>query len=388
MKRALGCLLAALAALAGAVPAVQAAALESSAPGDPLHVDPLAVTDEMRAYVHERVPAGFKPADRLSALMDAIFAKGRRGLGVVYGSHQTRSAVETFAERSGNCISFTHLLVALAREVGLSAYFAEVDEVLTQDLRGETLINNKHMVVEFEMENAVFHVDLVPDAKEYRAVRRISDRRASAHYFNNLGVERLVEDGAHAAMPWFERALELAPELSAAWVNFGVSLRRRGRFDDAERAYRRALELDRSELAALANLAYLYDAWGRGDEADALHRRLHRYRARNPFEAYRRGQAEVAAGDLERAIGHFRDAVRREPEEARFHFALGDALYRSGDLEQAEESLHRAVELAESGADREHFARALEAISMLRSAGVTPVPPTGSPSRTGRAPSP
>lgn len=342
--------------------------LETPDPGD-LHVDPIRITEEMRRFVHEGVSTGLKPSHRLSALMDAVFGKGSDDLGVEYGSHETRTAAETFARRSGNCISFANLLVALAREAGLAAYFAEVDQVLAWDTRGEALIKNKHMVVEVEIENAVLHVDLVPDMPRYHVVRRISDDRAAAHYFNNLGVERLVEEGVDASLPYFRRALELAPEFAASWINLGVALRRGGRFDDAEKAYRRAIEIDRSERSAFSNLAFLYRVWGRPEEAEILHDRIDRYRRRNPFHAYLLGRQAVESGALAEAAEHFRDAVRREPEEARFHFALGDALYRAGELEKAEKSLRRAFELADGDDEREHYRRALEAVMALRNGG-------------------
>lgn len=332
-----------------------------------LHVDPLELTEEMRRFAHQRVPSGLRPSQRLSALLDAVFAKAPRGLGIEYGSHQTRTAAETFAQRSGNCISFTNLLVAMAREVGLAAYFAEVDQVLARDARGEVLINNKHMLVELEIENAVVRVDLVPDAEdEYLAVRRISDRRAAAHYFNNLGVERLVERGPGMALPWFRRALELAPEFPAPWINLGVALRRLDRFQDAEDAYRRALAIEPSELSALSNLAYLYEAWDRPEEARDYHDRVERHRRRNPYYLHRLGRQAIVAGRLDDAVERFRAAVHRGPEEARFHFALGDALYRAGELDRAEKSLQRALKLADRPEQREHYRMAVEAVRHLR----------------------
>lgn len=340
---------------------------EVAGPDDPLDVDPLALTDEIRRFAQRHVSPALRPSQRLSALMDAVFAKAPQGLGIEYGSLETRTAAETFAHRSGNCISFTNLLVAMAREVGLAAYFAEVNQVLARDARGEVLINNKHMLVELEIENAVVHVDLVPDTEdEYLAVHRISDRRAAAHYFNNLGVERLVELGPGESLPWFERALELAPEFPAPWVNLGVALRRLGRFPDAEDAYRRAIAIDHSELSALSNLAYLYETWGRPEDAQLYHDRVERHRRRNPYYLYRLGRRAVAAGRLDEAVEHFRAAVHRGPGEAQFLFALGDALYRAGDLERAERMLHRAFKLADREEEREHYRQAAEAVGHLR----------------------
>jgi Flp pilus assembly protein TadD len=324
----------------------------------------LAATDAMRRFAAEHVSPSLKPADRLSALQDALF--GRKGLGLSYGSHETRTAAETFEAASGNCISFTNLFVVLAREVGLEAFFSEVDDVLTREQQGETLISNKHMFVTVEIENAHFTVDFATTGKtRYHDVRRITDRRAVAHYFNNLGVETLLEDGGPAAVPYLERAVHLDPDFAAAWINLGVAQRRSARWDLAELAYRRAIDIDRFELAAFSNLAYLLEAWHREDEAARIRQRIGGYRKRNPFRSFGLGNKALAAGDLEKAAKHFQEAVRRVPEEARFHFALGDALYRLGRLEEARESLSRAVELAETEAEREHYTRALESLTVL-----------------------
>lgn len=327
----------------------------------PSETQVLAVNEEMRRFVAEQVSPSLRPADRLTALTDALF--GRRGIGLRYGDHETRTAAETFATASGNCISFTNLFVALAREAGLEAYFSEVDDVLTREQKGEILINNKHMFVTVEIENAHFTVDFATTQKtRYHDVRRITDRRAVAHYFNNLGVERLLEAGGPAAVPYLEKAVSLESDFAAAWINLGVAQRRSGRWDLAERAYLRAIDIDRFELAATSNLAYLYQAWGREEEAAVLRERVEGYRKRNPFRHYGMGRRALARGDLEDAVKHFREAVRRAPGEPRFLFALGDACYRLGRLKEAEESLSRAVEGAGSEEEREHYSRALKAV--------------------------
>lgn len=333
----------------------------------PESLEPLAVTEEMRRFVGERVSRSLSPADRLSALRDAVF--GRGGLDVEYGSSETYTAAATFRQRAGNCISFTNLLVALAREAGLAAYFAEVDEVLARDLRREALVANKHMVVEVEAENALIHVDVSSGVRaHYRSVRRISDRRAEAHFFSNLGVELMLEGRPGAALPYLEHAVRLAPDFADPWNNLGVALRRTGDHRGAERAYLEARELDRSELAPLSNLAILYRLTGREAEAEELSDKVRRYRRRNPYRSYHQGREAQKRGELEHAVRHYRSAVRRGPEEARFHFALGDVLYRLGQLDQAVQSLRRAVRLADEDSERRHFTRALQAVETLRGA--------------------
>src|SRR5262245_42328001 len=60
-----------------------------------------------------------------------------------------------------------------------------------------------------------------------------------------------------------------------------------------------------------------------------------------------RGMAAGGAGDLERALGHFRDAVRLGPLEPYPRYELGYTLCLLGQFEPALEQLRRTNELAE-----------------------------------------
>jgi Flp pilus assembly protein TadD len=299
------------------------------------------------------------------ALMDAIF--GKKGLGITYDSAATRTAIETFKAKSGNCLSFTVLFVALARHLGLKAYFEEVDEVISWDRRGEVVVRNLHMVVDVELENGHQRVDFLPEAeKRYRAVRRISDTRALAHYHNNLGVDALASGDPRQALTSFTSALAADPTFGYAWTNLGVAQRRLGDVEAAERSHLKALEIDHNEPAALANLASLYLAQGLTAKAAPLQRRVDAHLERNPFHHYRQGAASLRAGNLAAAIESFREATRRMPAESEFHAALGEALARSGETDKARKSLAKALELTD---DTQEKARLEEELAALEAEG-------------------
>ncbi len=104
---------------------------ESAPPG----VDIMALSPEIERFIEQRVKRGLPRSARVQELMDALF--GKHGLDIAYGNLRTKTAVETFESRSGNCLSFTILFVALARHVGLEAHFQEVSEILSWDRRGD-----------------------------------------------------------------------------------------------------------------------------------------------------------------------------------------------------------------------------------------------------------
>lgn len=314
-------------------------------------VDILAMSPEMGRFLARRIKPGQVRQMRLRALLDAIF--GAEGLRISYGNSRTRTAIETFEERSGNCLSFTLMFVSMARHLGLNAYFREVDEVTSWDQRGDVVVTERHMLAEVEADNGVVQVDFLPaGSKVYRSSRRIRTPRVYAHYYSNLGVERLTAGRLAESIELFDRALEHDPSFSQALVNLGVARRRRGDREGAEEALMRALEVDPGELAAASNLAALYLAEGRRDEAEPLLERVAGHLRRNPFNHFRMGLRAGREEEWEQAVGHLREAIRRRPGEALFHAELARAQMRLGRPQAARVNLERAIGLAEGEEER------------------------------------
>lgn len=328
---------------------------------DTWDVDILELSPEMARFLVRRVSPRQSVEAQVDALLDAVF--GKKGLNITYDSTATRTAIETFKAKNGNCLSFTILFVAMARHLGLDAYFEEVDQVISWDRRGEVVVRNLHMVVEVEFGNGYQVVDFLPEAeKRYRSIKRISDTRALAHYHNNIGVDALASGDTERALLSFSNALEADGDFGYAWTNLGVAQRRAGDVEASEESHQKALEIDHNEPAALANLASLYLAQGFIEKAAPLQRQVEGHLDRNPFHHYRQGLASVREGDLESGIRQLREATRRMPEESTFHAALGDALARSGDPGKARKSLEKALELAEDAPEEQRLKAELKSL--------------------------
>ncbi len=343
MSRALGGLALVGLLLAGPVPA--AAAEQPSEP------EILAMSPEMGRFLARRVKPGQGRQPRLQALLDAIF--GRRGLDIDYSNQRTRTAAQTFEERSGNCLSFTLMFVSMARYLGLNAYFREVDEVTSWDQRGDVVVTERHMFAEVEIDNGLVTVDFLPGAsKLYRSTKRVDRQRVHAHFYSNLGVELLTSGRPAAAVPLFERALANDPGFGQAVVNLGVAWRRLGHAERAEEYFVLALAQEPGNMSAASNLASLYLAQGRRAEAEPLEARVAGYLRRNPFHHFRLGLNAGRRGDPAGAIDHLREAIRRRPREARFHLELGRLLAETGQGPEARASLERALRLAADAEER------------------------------------
>ncbi len=309
---------------------------------DLLSQDPLQLNPKMAKFLVKHVKPDLPRKIRLNALLNAIFSK--EGLNIKYGNTRTLNAAETFDSRTGNCLSFTILFVAMAQHLGLNASFKEVGEVTSRDVRGELLLANYHMFAEVEIDNGVAAVDFLPGTdKNYKALRRIGPDRARAHYFNNIGAETLSAGKETEAIAFFRRALDHDDTFVPAWTNLGVAYRRLKQFAEAEESYLSALEVDRSDLTAVSNLAGLYLATGKADKAAPLMQKAQNHLESNPFHHYRLGTEALRFGDAELALNHLREANRRAPGEVKFQAALGEAFAKVGDSDRARDFLKRAL---------------------------------------------
>ncbi len=312
----------------------------------------LSVGPEMRAFLDRAVHRRASAQVRLQELADAIV--GAASFGFEF-EDRTRTAAETFRVRRGNCLSFSNLFVALAREVGLDAAFQEVDLPPDWALDNEVFVLNRHVNVRVGL-GALGErvVDLTIDDYRSRAETRvIGDARARAHFFNNVGVERLQAGDTAGALACFRTALtEGDREFSPAWTNLGTLYLRAGLPAAAEASYRQALAADRGDTVAMSNLARLYELQGDAEQAAAFRRRVARHRNRNPYYRYQLARRAFEAADFEAAVRHLKAAVRTKPDEASFCRLLGRSYLELGRERRGRRWLARADALAAGGSPR------------------------------------
>ena len=112
----------------------------------------------------------------------------------------------------------------------------------------------------------------------------ISDKRALAHFFNNLGAEFMQRGELAAAFYAFRRAIaENDRSFAPAWDSLGTLYSRNGLSYHAEAAFLQALEIDRSDLTAMNNLTVLYDRRGDTEQAARYRNKVNSHRKRNPY---------------------------------------------------------------------------------------------------------
>lgn len=322
----------------------------------------LAVNDDMRAFLHENVPDGVGDRRKVELILEAILEDG---LQLSYNNFKTYTAQEAFYSREGNCMSFTSLFVALAREAGVDAKFQEVEVPPTWSQRGESWLYNLHInaVVDIPGGHQVVDFSLENYSSDYRRWP-LGDLEALSRYHNNLGVHWMNQGKSQKAFLHFRRSLELSDEWGFVWSNLGTLYRRAGDLAAAEAAYLKAVALD-DEPSANSNLARLYQQLDKQELAAYYKNRVHLFRRKNPYYLFHLAEEAYALADYNRAATLLRTAIRRDDKDHQFHRLLGLVYTRSGDLDAARRSFRKAEALAK-GQDKARYNDKLELLAGAR----------------------
>ena len=136
-----------------------------------------------------------------------------------------------------------------------------------------------------------------------------------------------------------ERFNEDRPETH---LNLGLLYAGRGRFAEAESAYRTAIRLEASTIQAHVNLADLYRSQGRDDDGERVLREALTIAPEAAEVHHALGLLLVRRQRLPEALAALEQAASLLPENARFSYVYGVALHSTGDTDQALVVLERA----------------------------------------------
>ncbi len=140
--------------------------------------------------------------------------------------------------------------------------------------------------------------------------------------------------GVVAALPWFERALEKAPDDLELLGEYAATLGESGRHKDMLRVARRMVELDPRHPRAYYLQAVLAARAGLDDLARRLLARTNGAYEDIPAGQLLAGVLELRTGDATLAIERFDELARRQPENATAQLLLGRALLAHGEANE------------------------------------------------------
>jgi len=321
----------------------------------PAHAQ-LELNDEMRVFLDHYVPKKASTAAKLDALLYSLMHKGI--LGMDYDPAATRNAVDAFDHQSANCLGFSILFVAMAREVGLRVVFNEVSVPPVWDFQGsQSFILFKHMNSVVTLRGGVKKVvDInMEQYQDHYRQRTLTDSQAMAHYYNNKGVEFLLENNLAMAFNHFRKALEVAPESNFVWSSMGTLYRRAGLYREAELAYLQGLSLDVHNTVILNNLGYLYGAMGDVDLANRYKHKVLTARKNNPYYRYALAKKAFSRDDFTSALEDIQLALTKEKKEHSFWYLAARISDRLDRDEKAKEYLQNAMGLVKDEDVLSHY---------------------------------
>lgn len=332
----------------------------------------LALNDEMRDFVASKVKGNPHARLRLKKLIRGMIEDGL--LTLDYDPNLTYTAIETFQNRQGNCLSFSILFASLAREANLDVTFQMVDIPPSFRADGEIILLNNHInvLVKGIRSDVNFSRDYVVDfnTAEYNGnydTRKVTDNYAIALYYSNVAVESMQSGNSKNAFRYLKKGIETDPAIAGLWVNLGALYSRHEHYNMAVQAYQQALSIQPSNKSALVNLANTLHYLGHEEESEYYLKKVAYYRDHNPYYHYFQAQTAYQQNELEDALAYLAEAIRLKRDEHQFYFLRGLVHFQMKAYDLAAKDFRKARDTAEKAQLTAGYTRKLQALeSRLR----------------------
>jgi len=321
----------------------------------------LNLSNNMKILLDDHVLPVIGEKRKLDKIVELIF--DRSVVGFEYSGLKTFTAAETFDQRTGNCLSYTSMFIAMARYAGLRAKFQEVSDFSDWNRQGSFVVFSSHINSVVEIGTKSYEVDF-----QYRSEKRfwnrkiVNDHRAEAHYFNNIGSEAFLKGDYSLGEKLLRRSIDLDSSFSFAWTNLGVLLKNRDEIVQAEEHFKKALMLDRKNHTAKMNLAVLYESQGQVKKSEKLKDQIRKVLNQNPYYHFDLGVSEYNRNNYKRAVVSFKRAIRRDSGKSEFYIKLSAAYYKLGDLRKSRKYLKKGQKFADSDIEKDKYKKKLEYI--------------------------
>jgi hypothetical protein len=278
-----------------------AALVASTAPTIPTPQQVFAIPPAMRDMLRTQViNRSYSREQRLQALVEMIF--DRHGLDLQYDADATFTVSEIWQQRRANCLAFTLMFVALAREAGIQARVQEVGQVVSwyQDQAQGLVYSVGHVNAGVGFAGRFATVDLDRNVLyDRRGPLPISQARALAHFYNNRGAERMASGDLVGARAFFDAALAqdaASPPPGTTWACWKTVRRYRRRAPGIGNG----AATGRPPGCCTDQRQRAVPQLGMVAQAQALEQRLQSVQREDPFAQYMLGAEAERAGRLDR----------------------------------------------------------------------------------------
>lgn len=323
------------------------------------HPDSFKNVFELPDSLREKIRRDFTDKNKHANASDlAYWLMSPTGRNLDYQLEANLKPADAYAQRRGNCLSFTLLMLELAEELDIDM---KVNQVDLPDVWGQgehnDLILYRHVNAVFESPQNTQIFDLaMQDYKPGFPQRLISKHHATALLFSNIGIEHLKAGDASSALHYLRLSASVFPKNSDMWVNLGAAYKYIGSYDQAEKVYIQALNgRDENGLAA-SNLERLYRLQGRTALADRFEKKAASARNRNPYIHFQKAQTRFKEKQYSPALKSIRQAIRLHDQDPDFFELRGRIELARNQYVAALKNLEKAHNLSQTSEERDRYA--------------------------------
>jgi len=217
--------------------------------------------------------------------------------------------------------------------------------------------------------NAGFHImlgqllmeqkkDLAGAEQEFKQASDLDKKNSEA--LVKLGLVQNERGATDQALQTYLDGSKTNPKEIAFYLLAGGLYEKKQDWDHAKQQYQKVLEIRPENPLASNNLAYvMLQQGGNVDVAFAMAQTARRLLPDNPNSADTLGWAFYQKHVYTSAINLFKEAVKKEPDNALFNYHLGLAYAKSGQFALARQQLDRVVKIKPNFPDVDELRRAL-----------------------------
>jgi tetratricopeptide (TPR) repeat protein len=200
--------------------------------------------------------------------------------------------------------------------------------------------------------------DLAAAEAEFRKAAEIDKNNTEA--LLSLGMVQEAQGKTDDALSTYLDGARNNPNEPRFNLLAGSIYERKQNWDKAKQVYQRVLDLQPDNPVAANDLAYvMLQQGGNVDLALAMAQTARRQLPNNPNSADTLGWAYYHKGVYDSAINLFKEAVKKDPENATYNYHLGLAYARNGQANQARQQLERVLKIKPDYADAEKLRQAM-----------------------------
>jgi type IV pilus assembly protein PilF len=187
------------------------------------------------------------------------------------------------------------------------------------------------------------------------ALSTAQKNRSLYHY--QMGQSFYAENNFTSALKEFSEAEKLTPKDPVLLNDLGLTYFRKGHYDLAEAKYLKALDIKPAYSEARNNLGVNYLEMKRWDDAITQFKLVQQdiFYSGQDLAAVNLGLAYLGKGDQQQALAVLREAVARNPMDARARLQLGRVYFAGDRTGLAVEQYRKALELNPSYANGYYY---------------------------------